>query len=148
MPLSLRHWRAPHLLGAWAAYWVLLAVVVLGRPLLAFRELTATPGRKGSASVSYGTAGFDAKLVADGVTVWHGEASFAVLSLWIVGPPLLLWIVWLLSRPRRLAAAPDLVGGGAAAPALHAAESDPGAAARAAARANARAAAERADRVR
>jgi hypothetical protein len=107
--LSPRRWRAPHLLGAWVAYWVLLALVALGRPLLMLREITSLPDRRGSANLSFGDAGFDAKLVADGATVWHGQASLTAVLLWLVVPPLLIWAAWLAARPRPRAA-PGVAG--------------------------------------
>jgi hypothetical protein len=104
--LSLRRWRAPHLLGAWVAYWVLLTLVVLGRPLLMLREITSLPDRRGSANVSLGDEGFEAKLVADGATAWEGHASLTAVLLWIAIPPLLIWLVWLAARPRPTAPEP------------------------------------------
>ena len=98
--LSLRRWRAPHLLGAWIAYWVLLTLVVLGRPLMMLRELTGGPDRKGSANASFADGDFSAELIADGATVWAGRASYGATLAWLVIPPLVLWIAWLVARPR------------------------------------------------
>lgn len=97
--LSLRHWRAPHLLAAWAAYWVVLALAVLGEPLLRLREITRLPDGRSSASASFRDGAVDVQLVADGAAVWQGQASLTAILLWLVVPPLLLWGAWLVARP-------------------------------------------------
>ncbi len=37
-------------------------------------------------------------MIADGTTAWSGAASLTPIALWIVGPPLLLWLVWFVRR--------------------------------------------------
>jgi len=37
---------------------------------------------------------------------WVGSASLTSIALWIAGPPLLLWLVWLVTR-RAPVATPD-----------------------------------------
>ena len=99
-PLSLRRWRASQLLGAWLLYWIALAVVVLWRPALVAWRLSKMPDGHANAGLSFGDGAFDLKFVVDNVTQYHGHASYGTVVLWLVVPPLLLWVVWLLSRPR------------------------------------------------
>ena len=99
MRLSLRHWRPRHLLLAWVAYWIALVAVRLGDALLALRRVTALPEGRGSFSITY-DEGFRMTVVDSGRTVWSGAASLGELALWIAGPPLVLFVLWLLARPR------------------------------------------------
>jgi hypothetical protein len=98
--LSLRRWRAQHLLAAWVVYWLVLALAVLGRPLRALWHLRQLPDGAGNASVSLGDKGFDGTISVHGATVWHGHVALGVLVAWLVVPPIVLWIVWLATRPR------------------------------------------------
>lgn len=99
MAFSLSKWRAGHLLAAWGAYWLALGLVTLGP---AFRALSrvAGPGGQGSASANAGDAGITLSVLEkDGTVLWSGTTSLLSLVLWIAGPPLLLWVAWLLQRP-------------------------------------------------
>ena len=100
MRSSLRRWGASQLLLAWIAYWLVLIGVTLGRGLLLAWQLSR-PGVHGRV-----TAGFDDGVlrftVENGArAVWTGAASVSTVALWLAGPPLLLWLVWLVLRPRR-----------------------------------------------
>lgn len=79
--MLVRNWRVRDLIVSWILYWVLLIVVVAWRPILEYVRLQLTHGH-GSVSVGY-------------------SGSLTQLALWIAGPPLLLWALWLLTRPRR-----------------------------------------------
>ncbi len=93
----LRRWQAKHLLLAWVVYWIVLALVAL-RPAIAM-ILRAVNAPKGLGSISAGVADGIATLtvVAKGQT-WTGSTSLTSLALWLAGPPLLLWLVWLVTR--------------------------------------------------
>ena len=100
MRSSQRRWRPGHLLLAWIVYWLALVGVTLG-PALALAWRLSRPGMHGRVS-----AGFDDRMlhltVENGLrTVWTGAASVSTVALWLAGPPLLLWIVWLVLQPRR-----------------------------------------------
>lgn len=97
MAWPIRHWRPRHLLFSWLAYWVGLAGVALGP---AIPGATSADG-KGSISASYGDDGLDVTVLADGGTAWSGVASLTAIVLWIVGPPLLLWLIWFVRRKPR-----------------------------------------------
>jgi hypothetical protein len=115
-PLSLRRWRASQLLGAWLLYWLALAAAVLWRPALVAWRLSKVPEGHANAGLSFGDGAFDLKFVVDNVTAYHGHASYGAVVLWLVLPPLLLWVVWLLSRPRPAPAPPAELRAGDAPP--------------------------------
>jgi hypothetical protein len=100
MPLSPRHWRARHLLGAWIVYWAALLAVVVGPAALALWRMRGAPPNTSSASLSFGDEGVVGSVTQHGAKVWALTASGWTVLLWLVGPPLLLWLVWLLLRPR------------------------------------------------
>jgi hypothetical protein len=52
--------------------------------------------------------------------VWSGATGLGELALWLAGPPLLLWVAWLLTRPRMPAAVAPV----GEPPALHAPAAD------------------------
>ena len=93
----LRRWQAKHLLFAWVGYWFVLALVAL-RPAIAM-ILRAMNAPKGHGSISAGVTDGIANLtvVAKGQT-WIGTTSLTSLALWLAGPPLLLWLAWLVTR--------------------------------------------------
>ena len=93
----LRRWQARHLLLAWAVYWVLLILVALRPGLaLASRALTGPDGH-GSISADVGNGLANLRVAFEGQS-WTGSTSLTSLALWIAGPPLLLWLVWLVTR--------------------------------------------------
>jgi hypothetical protein len=86
---SLRGWSHRHLLASWVGYWVAL-VAVVAAPAIAQWWSLQRRGTRGTVTLSI-------------------EADTLETILWITGPPLLLGIAWLLSRPRtgaRAATAP------------------------------------------
>jgi hypothetical protein len=101
MAFSMKRWGVGSLIGAWASYWVALAGVSLAPFWKWVWEITQLPGEHGSAAVQAGDAGVTITAIKDGVTVYTGVAPFTDLALWIAGPPLVLWLVWLVLRPSR-----------------------------------------------
>ena len=116
MALALSRWRPRHLLMTWGAYWVALVLVALGPALQALWRLTR-PGEHGSVSAGMDDGLLQLSVTGGGATAWTGSAPLGTLALWIAGPPLLLWLVWLVSRPWR-GAPPERVPAGAAPGAL------------------------------
>ena len=104
----LERWRAGALLGTWAAYWAALVGVTIGPGLLAAWRLTHQPGSHGnmSASVDAGRLLLNVNDVGGAGNVWTFSTSITAALAWIAGPPLILWLIWLLSRPRRDVAPP------------------------------------------
>ena len=79
--VPLRQWRATHLFRAWLVYWVGLLAVVAWRPLTEYWRVTHSPGGHGTVNVGY-------------------SGGLLPLSLWIAGPPLALFAIWLATRRR------------------------------------------------
>jgi len=115
MELSLRRWKPGQLLLGWAAYWAGLVGVTLSPAIAATWRATHLPEGHGSVSASFDNANLSYSVIEDGVKTWVGTTSITTALLWVVGPPLLLWLVWLIVRER-----PDRerrsVAGGATAP--------------------------------
>ena len=103
MALSLSRWQPRHLFLAWAAYWVVLLASVARPALRAMISAVSAPDGHGtmSASVEAGMLTFN---VRSDALAWTGSASLTSIALWIAGPPLLLWMVWLATRTRPMAA--------------------------------------------
>ena len=95
--MSFSRWRARHLLAAWTVYWI--ALIAFGArsafPVIA-RALNAPAGH-GSISASVENGMFLLK-VTSRAEVWHGAASLTSMALWFAGPPLLLFLLWLVTR--------------------------------------------------
>ncbi len=103
---SLERWRPKHLLAAWVAYWAGVVGVTLGSAIVSIVRVTGDAAGKGSVNAGYGDGAFNLNVVDAGTTVWSGTASMASVALWVAGPPLLLWLAWLFTRPPRPAAIP------------------------------------------
>ena len=93
----LRRWRAKHLLLAWMVYWLLLVIVGLSPALSVIVRALNAPKGLGSISANVGN-GIASLTVSSASQVWTGSVSLTALALWIAGPPLLLWLVWLVTR--------------------------------------------------
>jgi hypothetical protein len=99
--LSLANWRSTHVLGAWAAYWLALLAVTLGPALIQLWPVISAPDAKGSASANIGDGRATLTVIDAGSTVWTGSASLGSIAFWLTVPPLVLWLLWLIQRPRR-----------------------------------------------
>jgi hypothetical protein len=124
--LALGNWRPRHLLAAWAAYWAGLVLVTLGPAMLAMQKVIVPQGQHGSVNAGFSDGALNLTVVSSGTTIWHGSALLPVVAWWLAGPPLLLWLFWMLTRPRHAATAEQgSVGGdllssaGGERPALH-----------------------------
>lgn len=93
----LRRWQAKHLLLAWGVYWLALVFVALGPALaLVVRALNAPKGQGSiGANVANGTFTLNVQSAA---ARWSGSTSLTAMALWFAGPPLLLWLLWLVTR--------------------------------------------------
>lgn len=99
MSFSLRRWRPRHLLLAWSAYWVGLILVKLWPAIAAGWRLSEAGGR-GSATAGVTDGILSAKIVDSGQTIWAGSIALSTLALLLAVPPLVLWLVWLISSSR------------------------------------------------
>lgn len=111
----LRGWGARRLLAAWSLYWLALALVVVAPPVWRVWRLAHDPARHGRASFGFDNGVFSAEIAERGGATWTASAHAAAVVLWLVVPPLLLFVAWLASRPR--GAAPNQVARDAALPA-------------------------------
>jgi hypothetical protein len=103
MMFGLQRWKAGSLLATWIAYWVALVGVTIGPGLYKGWRLTRAPGSHGMVSASFdnGRLLFDVNDTAAAAGVWHFSTSLSTAIAWIAIPPLALWVLWLVSRPRR-----------------------------------------------
>ena len=100
MRFSMRDLRPAHLLGAWATYWAGLVAVKLGPGIAAVTKMQA-PGAKGSATVSLDNDHLTAKVFEGTRLAWEATSSVTTVALWVVVPPLVIWGIWMATRPAR-----------------------------------------------
>ena len=79
--MMLRRWGLRKLVMSWAAYWAVLLAVALAPVARQYWEIQRTDG--------HGTIDLS----------WSGSSLQAILL--IVGPPLLVTLLWIAARPRR-----------------------------------------------
>lgn len=96
MPSPFARWKVRHLFTAWAGYWAALAAVTLTPAAIAVWKLSQT-GMKGTASVNAGDAGLHAIISTQSSTLWEATIPLTTVVLAVAGPPLVLWVCWLLS---------------------------------------------------
>jgi hypothetical protein len=97
----LSNWRPRHLVGAWSAYWLGLGVVTLGDAVAAIWRVTHAASGGASVALSYGEGLITLLTSLHDQPVWTGSVSPTTFALAVAGPPLLLWLAWLASRPSR-----------------------------------------------
>lgn len=95
---SLSRWSARRLLVAWGGYWIGLGLVALGPP--AYELWTLTTGHAGKVAATAGLedAIINVSVLRDGAAAWTGSISVAMLALWVAGPPLVMWLLWLFGQ--------------------------------------------------
>ena len=79
--MMLRSWGLGKLVASWAAYWAVLLVVALAPVARQYWEIQRADG--------HGTIDLS----------WSGSSLHAILL--IVGPPLVMTLLWIAARPRR-----------------------------------------------
>jgi hypothetical protein len=99
--LALGQWRPRHLLGAWTAYWAGVVLVTLGPAMAAMWKVVVPQGQHGSVNAGFGDSGLTLTIINSGTTIWYGSTRLGTAALWLAGPPLLLWLSWMRTRPRR-----------------------------------------------
>jgi hypothetical protein len=100
MKLSLRHWGAKHLLIAWGAYWLALGVATLAPALEVLARLSRA-GAHGQAKADFQDGLLRLVITSTDGSAWAGAIQLRSLMLWLFAPPLLLWVLWAVSRPMR-----------------------------------------------
>ena len=118
MNLSLRRWKPGQLLLGWATYWVGLVGVTLSPAIAATWRATHLPEGHGSVSASFDNSMLSYSVIEDGVKTWVGTTPLSTALLWVIGPPVLLWLVWLFVRERPRAARASAIEGMSGARAL------------------------------
>ena len=100
MELSLRRWKPGQLLIGWATYWAGLIGATMSPAIAASWRATRLPEGHGSIAAGFDNGTLHYTVIEDGVKTWVGTTSMTTALLWVVGPPLLLWLVWLIVRER------------------------------------------------
>lgn len=93
----LRRWQAKHLLIAWIVYWVLLIGISMRSGIAAAMRALNAPHGLGSLSASVDNGNVVLKASA-GTQTWTHATSVTTMAFWFAGPPLLLFLVWLVTR--------------------------------------------------
>jgi hypothetical protein len=78
---------------------VALLLVKLGRPMLAAWRLSQNT-EHGTVNAGFNNGIISATIAESGTTRWSGSISFLHLTLLVTIPPLILWVVWLVSSSR------------------------------------------------
>jgi hypothetical protein len=81
-----------------AAYWVVLVLAALHRPLLLLLEMRGRTGTRMTAGLSDEQG---LSMTIDGELVWRAAFGLSEALAWIVVPPLLMWVAWLVWAARR-----------------------------------------------
>ena len=81
-------------------YWAGLIGVGLGPALLATWRLTRLPGGHGTIEAGFNNGTLHYTILEDGVKTFVASTPFSTATLWVAGPPLLLWVAWLVLRRR------------------------------------------------
>jgi len=97
----LRSMSAGKLFASWVGYWILLIAVGFSPALVAIWRATQAAHDQGSVSVSFGNGVFSLNVLEKGATIYAGSIHVLPLALLVAGPPLALWLVWLMSRSKR-----------------------------------------------
>jgi hypothetical protein len=115
MELSLRRWKPGQLLLSWGAYWVGLVGVSMGPAIRATWRATNLPDQHGTINASFNNGTLSYEVIENGVKTLTMTGQLSTVLMWVVGPPLLMWIVWLLVRERPAAGGqPEALSAGAA----------------------------------
>lgn len=80
---------------------MLLALYALGPAALAFQRGMDKPHGKLGASAGFEDDRLYGTITDGAATVWHATIPFAEAVLWVVVPPLLLWLLWMVLGSRR-----------------------------------------------
>jgi hypothetical protein len=95
------------LLAAWIAYWVVLIGVALGPAIAAIWRATHAGTGQGDVTLDFGNGAFSLIVKLAGKTIYSGAASLLSIALLVAGPPLVLWLLWVMRRPQPEAAIPE-----------------------------------------
>jgi hypothetical protein len=98
MELSPRRWKPGQLLASWGVYWAGLIGVGLGPAIAAGLRATRVPAGGGSIEAKFDNGTLNFVVMEEGVKTFAASLPFSTAMLWVVVPPLLLWLAWLIVR--------------------------------------------------
>ena len=93
--------RPRNIFIAWLAYWVVLIAVALGPGIMAASRATGTSGNNSSVNVQFGDQALKMSVTTHGVTTYDASIGVLAAALWLVVPPLVLWVIWFVVNGRR-----------------------------------------------
>jgi hypothetical protein len=94
---SISRWRPAHLFLSWVIYWVALFAVTLGPAIPPILRATAA-NAKGEIAANMANGVLSMVVKESGRTTWSGSTHLLTAALWLAVPPLVLWVLWLISR--------------------------------------------------
>src|SRR4051812_46431290 len=100
MKFSSRRWRPRHLWVAWLVYWAGLSLVKLGPAITALVRMSRDPNSHGTASAGFANDMLSLTVTHAGAPGYTGSISLFSLVLLVAGPPLVIWLVWLVMVSR------------------------------------------------
>jgi len=100
MELSIRRWKPGQLLMSWGLYWGGLVGATSIPAIRATWRATQLPDGHGSISAGFDNAIASYNVIENGVKTINASAPMSTIVAWVIGPPLLIWLVWLFSRDR------------------------------------------------
>jgi hypothetical protein len=100
MELSIRRWKPGQLLLGWVTYWAGLIGVTMSPAIAAAWRATRLPEGHGTITAGFDDSRINFTVIEDGVKTFVGSTSMTTAILWLAGPPLVLWLIWLLVRER------------------------------------------------
>jgi hypothetical protein len=102
VPFSVRNWRPKLLLLAGVVYGAVVALLAFAPAIIAGWRVTRPGAGHGVISVAIdNTLRLAFKMTSTRTAGWTGSVDLATLGVWVLGPPLLVWAGWLVTRPPR-----------------------------------------------
>lgn len=98
---SLGRWKPGQLLSSWGVYWAGLVALKLGPAIREMWRVTQLPEGHGSINAGFDNGVINVSVLEDGVKTFAGSAPFSTILLWVLVPPMALWLVWLFVRVRQ-----------------------------------------------
>jgi hypothetical protein len=72
----------------------------MGPAIHAAWRATSLPDGHGSINAGFNNGTLTFEVIEEGVKTFAGSTPFTTAMLWLVGPPLALWVLWLIVRRR------------------------------------------------
>jgi hypothetical protein len=101
MAFMMKRWSATGLFAAWGVWWAVLLLASAREIVRMLVVISRAPKGHSSARLNFDDGRAHLETLLDGRVVSGHSGSLLALALWIAGPPLILWLVWLAQRPAR-----------------------------------------------